>query len=246
MPLIGAVVVVIQFCFAYHALRTGRPYWWIFVIMAFPVMGCVIYYFIEVFPGSREARRARKAARAIARALQPDAELRKRVEDLEICGSMDNRLALASECLNHRMHAEAIRLYESCLEGAYTNDGAILFGLARAAVEGRQWDRAQAALERLKTEAPRTRLGDVHLLEARLLEGRGQNDAALAAYRALVPAYVGLEARYRYGALLARLGRTEAAMQMFNELLRHAKRFESTIEEEERWADAARQAIAGG
>ena len=61
MPLIGAVVVLIQFCFAYHALKTGRPYWWLFVIMAFPVMGCVIYYFVEVFPGSREARRANSA-----------------------------------------------------------------------------------------------------------------------------------------------------------------------------------------
>lgn len=246
MPLIGAVVVAIQFCFAYHALKTGRPYWWIFVIMAFPVMGCVIYYFVEVFPGSREARRANKAARAIARALHPDAELRKRVEELEICGSVDNKLALAAECLNQRMSAEAVRLYESCLQGAYAKDGAILFGLARAAVEGRQWDRAQAALERLKTEAPKTRPGEVRLLEARLFEGRGQNDAALAAYREILPAFVGLEARYRYGALLASLGRNDAAMEMFNDVLKHAKRFESGIEDEERWVDAARQAIAGG
>lgn len=246
MPLIGAVVVAIQFCFAYHALKTGRPYWWIFVIMAFPVMGCVIYYFVEVFPGSREARRANKAARAIARALHPDAELGKRVEELEICGSVDNKLALAAECLNQRMYAEAVRLYESCLQGAYAKDGAILFGLARAAVEGRQWDRAQAALERLKTEAPKTRPGEVRLLEARLFEGRGQNDAALAAYREILPACVGLEARYRYGALLASLGRNDAAMEMFNDVLKHAKRFESGIEDEERWVDAARQAIAGG
>jgi hypothetical protein len=246
MPLVGAVVVLIQFCFAYHALKTGRPYWWLFVIMAFPVMGCVIYYFVEVFPGSREARRANRAARAIARALQPDAELKKRVEELEVCGSMDNRLALAAECLNHQMSAEAIRLYESCLEGPYAKDGAILFGLATAAVEAREWAKAQSAIDRLKADAPKTRPGEVRLLQARLLEGRGLNDAALAAYRELVPAFVGLEARYRYGALLARLGRTDAAMQMFNDLLRHAKRFESTMEEEERWVDAARQAIAGG
>jgi hypothetical protein len=246
MPLIGAVVVLIQFCFAYHALKTGRPYWWLFVIMAFPVMGCLIYYFVEVFPGSREARRASRAARAIARALQPDAELKKRVEELEVCGSMDNRLALASECVSHQMYPEAIRLYESCLDGAYAKDGAILFGLARAAVEGGDWPKAQSAIERLKAAAPKTRPSEVRLLEARLLEGRGLSDAALAAYRDLLPAFVGLEARYRYGMMLARLGRTDAAMQMFNELLRHAKRFESTMEEEERWVDAARQAIAGG
>ena len=32
MPIIGGLVLLIQFCFAYHALKTGRPYWWIFII----------------------------------------------------------------------------------------------------------------------------------------------------------------------------------------------------------------------
>ena len=245
MPLIGAVVVVIQFCFAYHVLKTGRPYWWIFIIMAAPVMGCVIYYFVEVFPGSREQRRANRAARNLARALQPDADLRKRAEELEICGSLDNKLALAAECMASQMHAEAVKLYESCLAGAYAADGAILFGLAKAAVEGGDWRKAAAAIARLKREAPRTRPLETRLLEARLLEGRGETDAALGAYRELVPAYVGLEARYRYGSLLSRLGKHEAAMGMFNDVVKHAERFASSIEEEEQWALAARRAIAG-
>jgi hypothetical protein len=245
MPIIGAIVVGIQFCFAFHALKTGRPYWWIFIIMGFPVMGCVIYYFVEVFPGSREHRRANKAARAIVRALEPDADLKKRVEELEICGSLDNKLALAAECMNHQMYPEAIKLYESCLNGTYAADGAILFGLAKAAVEAGEWSKAGGALARLKADAPKTRPLEVRLLEARVLEGRGENDAAIAAYRELVPAFVGLEARYRYGRLLLRLGKQDAAMEMFSEVVKHAKRFASSIEEEERWASAAKQAIAG-
>jgi hypothetical protein len=243
MPILGALVLLIQFCFAYHALKTGRPYWWMFVIMAFPVMGCVIYYFVEVFPGSREHRKARKAARALARVLEPDADLKKRAEELEICGSLDNRMALAAECMNHRMFAEAARLYESCLAGAYAQDGAILFGLARAAVEGGAWAKGAAAIARLKAAAPKLRLQEIRLLEARIHEGRGEYDAALAIYREILPAFVGLEARYRYGRLLLRLGKHEAAMEMFNEVVKHAKRFASSIEEEEQWAEAARQAI---
>jgi len=245
MPIVGAIVVLIQFCFAFHVLKTGRPYWWIFIIMAFPAMGCVIYYFVEVFPGSREQRKANKAMRGLQRALQPDAELKKRAEELEVCGSLDNRLALAAECMSHQMHAEAAKLYESCLEGAYASDGAILFGLARARVEALEWDRAAGALARIRAAAPRTRPLEVRLLEARVLEGRGETDAAIAAYRELVPVFVGLEARYRYGRMLARLGKQEAALEMFNEVVKHARRFASSIEEEERWADAARQAIAG-
>ena len=245
MPILVVVVAIIQFSFAFHVLKTGRPYWWIFIIMGFPVMGCIIYYFVEVFPGSREHRKANKAARALARALEPDADLQKRAEELEVCGSVDNKLALATELMNHQMYREALRLYESCLAGAYAADGAILLGAARAAVEAGDWGKAQSLLARLKAVAGKTRAHEIRLLEARVLEGRGENDAAVAAYRELLPVFVGLEVRYRYGRLLMRLGKHEAAMEMFNDVLRHASRYASNVEEEERWADAARQAIAG-
>ena len=52
MPLLGLVVLIIQICFAYHALKSGRPYWWLFVIMAFPVVGCLLYYFIDDWGGA--------------------------------------------------------------------------------------------------------------------------------------------------------------------------------------------------
>lgn len=244
MPLIGALVLLIQFSFAYHALKTGRPYWWIFIIMGFPVMGCVIYYFVEVFPGSRDQRAAHRTARKLAKAMQPDAELKRRAAELEICGSVDNKMALAEECMEHGMCDEAMSLYESCLQGAFVADGAILFGLARAAAEGGHWDKAGSTLARLKSDAPRMRPLDARLLEARMLEGQGRNDEALAAYRELVPVFVGLEARFRYGQLLLRLGQQEAASQMFDEVLRHAKRFASSVEDERRWVSAAKQAIA--
>lgn len=246
MPLIGAILLIIQFSFAFHALKTGRPYWWIFIIMAFPVMGCVIYYFVEVFPGSREQRKAHKTARNLIKKLQPDADLKRRAEELEICGSVDNKMALAAECFNHQMFTEAIALYESCLQGAFATDGALLFGLARASCEQGDWNRLESTLARLNTDAPKTRPLEVRLLGARLLQGRQQTDAALAAYRALIPEFVGLEARFRYGELLSQLGQHEAAMQMFNEVITHAKRFASSLDDEQQWEIAARQAIAPG
>jgi hypothetical protein len=243
MRILAGIVVVIQFCFAFHVFKSGRPYWWMFVIMAFPVMGCLIYYFVEVFPGSREHRRAKRAARDLVRAWKPDAEIKRRVEELETCGSADNRLALADECCAHRMYGEAIRLYESCLQGAYSNDSTILFRLARAAVDAGDGDKAGATIARLKAEAPKTRPLEVRLLEARWLEARGRHDEALAVYHDLLPQFVGLEARYRYGELLLKLGKREAAMEIFNEVLKVAKRSASPMVEEQRWAIAAKQAV---
>lgn len=242
MPILAGLVLLIQFTFAYHALKTGRPYWWVFIIMGFPVMGCLIYYFVEVFAGSREHRAVHKTARKLVKALEPDADLRRRAEELQICGSVDNRMALAAECMNHGMYGEAVKLYESCLTGAFNSDGTILYAWAKAAVELRDWEKASRALAMIRQSAPKTRPLDVKLLEARVLEGRGENDAALVTYRDLIPEYVGLEARYRFAMFLAAIGHRDAAGHMFNEVIRHSTRFASSVDDEEQWAAAAREA----
>ena len=95
MPLLLALNVFVQLFFVVHVYRSGAPRYWVFVILAFPVVGCLAYFALEVFPGSREATAARRAAQRVARALDPDQGLRTRVAELELCGSIDNRTALA-------------------------------------------------------------------------------------------------------------------------------------------------------
>ena len=98
-------------------------------------------------------------------------------------------------------------------------------------------------MEHLRSVAPQMRPHEVRLLEARILEGRGDNDAAMSVYHGLVAEYVGLEARYRYASFLSRLNEHESAMHGFNELLKHSGRFAASNEKEQRWVDAARQAV---
>src|SRR4029453_2355887 len=170
MPILGGLVVVIQLCFAYHALKTGRPYWWLFVIMGFPVMGCLLYYLIEVFPSSRESRGAHKAARASARAPDPDKDLRGRVADVEGCGSVENRILLARESMEQGMHADAASLYKSCLAGIHETDPDIRYGLAAALLADRKHDEALVTAQRLRASHPTFRTSDVGLVLARALE----------------------------------------------------------------------------
>jgi len=224
MPILGGLVLLIQFCFAYHALKSGRPYWWLFVIMGFPVAGCVLYYVIEVFPNSRESRDARKAVRSVVRALDPEKELRARVADVEACGSIDNRLALARECIEHKMYGDAAALYCSCLTGLHENDPEIRYGLANVLVMDGKLEEALAETEHLRRSHPAHRAGEVGLIHARALEGLGRLDDALAELKPLADNYSGEEARWRYGALLKRLGRQEEAQEVFQRMLRNADR----------------------
>jgi hypothetical protein len=243
MPILGAVALLIQVCFAYHALKTGRR-WWVFIIMAFPVIGCVLYYFVEVFPSSREGRDARNAARAIAKAFDPDKDLRARVADVEACGSVENRIMLARECTELRMNAEAAALYRSCLCGVYETDPDIRYGLAGALLLNGDFGEALNWSERLRASHPSYRTSDVGLAIARSLEGLGRLDDALREFGVLADTYPGEEGRWRYGALLERLGRTDAAREVFRRMLRNAERLPQHYREAQKdWLERARQSV---
>lgn len=242
MPVIGGVVLLIQLCFAYHALKTGRPYWWLFVIMAFPVMGCVLYYFIEVFPSSRESRKAEQAARAIAKAWDPERTLREKVADLESCGSVENRVQLAKACMNHRMYADAATLYRSCLNGVYEKDPDIRFGLATAHLMNGSYSEALEMARKVRADQPAYRKAEVGMVIAKALEGGERLDDALAEYKVLADIFPGEEGRWRYAALLARLQRGADAQEVLGRMLRNSERMpEHYREAQGEWLKLARE-----
>jgi hypothetical protein len=244
MPIVGGLVFVIQICFAYHALKSGRPYWWLFVIMAFPVMGCLLYYFIEVFPSSRESRSAHKAARAIARAFDPDKDLRTLVADVDACGSVENRMHLARECMEQGMHAEAEALFRSCLNGIHETDPDLRYGLARALLFQAKHDEALVIASRLRASHPTFRANEVGLVVARALEGTSRFEEALAQFGVLASSYPGEEGRWRYGALLARLGRVQDAREVFRRMLNNAERQPRHYRDAQKsWLDLARESM---
>ena len=236
---LAILLVVIQFSFALHALKTGRGARWIMIIILAPVVGCLAYYFMEVFPHSREERELRKHVGDIAKALNPDGELKRRTEEVAVNASADNRAKLADECLEKGMFDEAIRLYEGCLEGPHKDDARILFGCARAYFYNGAPRPAEEILQRLVKAHPKFRGDEVKLLEARVLDALGETTRSLALYAQLREGYVGFEAKYRYAALLKRLGRTAEAREIFDYIVANARR--SALESEQEWVKLAQR-----
>ena len=236
---LAILTAIIQFSFAFHALKTGRDQKWIWIIILAPVVGCLAYYFMEVFPHSREERTLRKRIHDIAKALNPDGELKRRTEETANNASVDNRAALADECLEKGMFDEAIRLYEGCLDGPYANDARLLFACARAYFYNGNHRQAEEILARLSKAHPKFRRDEAQLLEARVLEAIGETSRAAELYEQLRERYVGFEAKYRYGLLLKRLGREREANELFDFIVKNARR--SALDSEQEWVKLARR-----
>lgn len=53
------IVAALDLCCAVHAVRTGRPLYWVFIILAFPVLGAAAYVVAELLPEDLPAAAAR-------------------------------------------------------------------------------------------------------------------------------------------------------------------------------------------
>jgi hypothetical protein len=163
---------------------------------------------------------------------------------MEICGSVDNKAALAEECLARGFSHEAIKLYRSCLTGVHANDPALLFGLAHGCAEDGAHEEALRQMDPLNSQHLNYKPNELRSLKARALEVKGDTVAALTEYENLIPVFSGLEARGRYGLLLEATGHTKQAQEVFGELLAYAKRFNITLESEQEWIRLARKGVA--
>lgn len=243
MPIIGGLIILLQVTVMIHALRTGRPYYWVFIIMAFPILGCVIYFIVEMLPGSRQERRLKMIGQDIIKAVSPDRDLKRRAEELEICGSVENKLKMADECVERGMFDEAIRLYEGARSGQYEFAPDLLYGLARARFfNGNPADARQLLIE-LQGRTPRYYAQEVALLSARAAARIGERTTAIREIEMLLENFVGLEARYRYAELLYQDGQAARARAELERLIEHSRKFRVS-QEERAWAKLARQGLA--
>jgi hypothetical protein len=249
MPIIAAIAGAVSILFVLHVVQTGRPRWWILVILAAPVLGPLCYVLFEVIPGTPGAHRAQRsvdaALKRVSRTLAPDAELQRRIDELERCESVQNKLKLANECMESGRPHDAARIYRDCLAGVYRDDPTIQYSLLEALIVADEREGARRTAEHLLAQHPGFREPEVRFALARVHEREGDANAAEGIYHQIVPHYPGEAARYHYARLLWSRGRVEQAKALLATILANAERSSALYRDKERaWIKAARRDLA--
>ena len=221
MP-IGIALLLLEVLLAVHVVRTGRPLFWLCIILFVPFLGSTVYLLAEVLPDVLGGHHAGKAARGLDRAINPNRDYRALVAAAERCPTADNWRALAGAMEQRADLDGAIASYRRALAPPLHVEPVLLVGLARCLLLRSEPAEALAAIGKLRESDPGLRSNEADMLQARSLDALGHCDDALAAYRALIAACPGEEARARYGRLLHEVGRTEEAIQVFQEILASA------------------------
>jgi hypothetical protein len=95
--------------------------------------------------------------------------------------------------------------------------------LAHALFHNEEYQETKTVLSQLIAHNPDFKSQDGHLLFARTVEALHEYDDALAEYKVLSEYYSGYEAKCRYGLLLRKLGHSERANAVFNDILQRAE-----------------------
>src|SRR5690349_17064519 len=99
MPLLLLASFALTILCAIHVVRSGRPLYWIWLLLIGSYLAVGVYVFVAVLPDLRNDPRSRKATRRVLETIDPERRRRAIRERLELADTTDNRRALAEECL---------------------------------------------------------------------------------------------------------------------------------------------------
>ena len=245
MPIIAVAGYAVQLALILHVVRTGRPYYWIYILLFAPGLGGLAYFIAEILPEMLGTRGARQAMTNAKRAFDPEGQYRALAEELDTADTVENRRRLAEESLRLGKVEQAITLFKTALTGVHRDDPVLMHGLARAYFAAADFLHCAQTLEALKAANPKFESADAHLLYARALEGQGRHDEALHEYAAVSRYFAGAEARCRYAVLLRQTGHAQQAQQLFEEVIRGVDKAGGPFKRSQReWYDIAKRNLA--
>ena len=243
MPFVGLVHLAIALYFGIHAIRSGQPMYWLFVLFAFPLLGSIVYFFALYLPAMRHTRGGMKAARAVSALIDPNRELREAHTEFDRTPTAYNRSRLGGALLAKGQVDEAIDHYRQAASGPYANDASFLQGLAGAQLTAGRFADAADTLTRLFAAHPLRQRGELALMNAEAIAGAGRADARQV-FDAVMATANSTEAPCQYGLFRLQQGDTAGARRSFEAVLQDAKRGHAHSRELNRdWIAEARAAL---
>src|SRR5260370_30836296 len=100
--LFGILGLILYAGCIFHAIKTGRINYWLLILIFLPGLGSIAYLLIEVLPGMRSSRTARRAMAGIGEALGPHPDLRDSEASPGVAATPHNNRHLPQERLTRR------------------------------------------------------------------------------------------------------------------------------------------------
>jgi len=243
IPVFG-LSLILSIALCVHVVRTNQTMYWLWLILAIPWLGAIVYIIAIILPEMLGGRAARQVGQAARQTLDPGRTYRAAKADYDNSPTVGHAMHLAAAAVALGHHAEAEALYRDAAQGVHADDPTLLLGRANALIELGRFAEALPVMEQLGLNLDRGRTPQAALALGRTYEGLGRNSEADTAYDWAAGRLPGLEAYGRYAAFLARTGRRAEAEDALAEIERRIKSADPYFRREARtWRDLAAAAL---
>jgi hypothetical protein len=217
---VGVAVMLVQLGCIVHVLKSGRPYWWCWVIFGFPFVGAAAYVFFEVRP---------KWGRVnwesfLWRLKSAEERIRIRRENLQESATIKNRLRLADELHHAGRHDEACEVLSEGRRGPFAKDAELMLRLATSHLEAGRPEKAWQLLEEIIPERSSDFAFHFKLTRARTLHALGKTADAEKLFAELMALKRSEAPRYYYARLLLDSQRREEGLSLLKDILLRYRR----------------------
>ena len=137
-PILSLLLMAVNLFFIVHAIKTGRPYYWIWIIFVMPVLGAAAYFLVEMRPNIRSIDWSNLRWRFAS----PQTRVSILSQEANASPTVKNWTRLAREYESQGRWTLAANMYRECLTGVFNNDPRLLICLASALLEEGKFEEA--------------------------------------------------------------------------------------------------------
>ena len=206
-------ILILQGICAFHCLRKGRPIGWLFVIIFFPIVGCIIYFFAEILTD----RGLKNVQSGVLTTFNPSGKIKKLEKNLRFSDTFNNKVMLADAYLAAGQTDKAISLYENSLVGNFDENEYVLTQLIIAYHNAKQFDKIIPIGKKIY-HLPQFPRSKAHVYYTMSLENTGNVTAAENEFKKMNSKYSNFEFRYQYALFMIRHNRRDEALQLLSEI----------------------------
>jgi len=122
------LIIALQAYCIYHWFKNKNSYYWVFLIIFLPALGCVIYLITQVY----NKRDVNKIQEELTTIINPTKKVRDLEKTLEFSETFQNRVNLADAYYDIKDFNNAIKHYEEGISKDFQNDTHVIFQLIKS------------------------------------------------------------------------------------------------------------------
>jgi hypothetical protein len=233
------ITVALQAICVIHCIRKGTQQNWIWLIVFLPLIGCIVYFFSEIFTG----RQIHSVRSGVSEIISPSGSIKKLEEAVRFSDSFANRVALADAYFTSGQTTKAIEIYESGLTGAFAENSDVIAKLITAYYREKRYDNVIMMGKRIYNQ-PQFPRSKSHVLYAMSLAYTGNNTQAENEFMLMKGRFSNFEARYYYSMFLQNNNRNDEARQLLREITDEVSQLSSVEKRYNReWINLAKDSL---